>query len=529
MPVILGRGACLDHHAALVAALIGKVKASSTRGDKSGPPDMNLSKIIEVGLPCMLTEARIWPDRHGPLGIVSIDVHGRLRAVGRGNVSLSNDIPTISIGGRWVISGFVDPHVHVRASASAALSEDISDLKTLKGVLDVVSSAAKHTPRGAWVSVWGLQAESLDVQRPPTAEELDSVSYSRPVRIRHRSAHAWVFNTEGLARLGILTAQVDAGVSINRFPDGRPTGFVIDHSGWLARRTGRITNPEAFESAVGAWSRELARAGVVALVDATVENRASQLNQLARWRASGVIVQTIAALAHPSVAEFPQSIKVIGHKVMPPFDGPRLREILRSSWSIGTSVAVHCATTEELGVLIECVEGFPPHGRGPLRIEHASICPDEWIPRIAALPAAVVTHPSFIYAHGDRYLRSDSLRPHDMLYRLASWLRAGVTLAIASDSPAGPSAPLLAIRSACERRTANGLVLGGDEALTPEEAVLCATEAAARVGGMRDDGHGVLQVGGRADFVVVEPGDDGGICCDGAEVVATFIGGRLFA
>ena len=49
-----------------------------------------------------------------------------------------------------------------------------------------------------------------------------------------------------------------------------------------------------------------------------------------------------------------------------------------------------------------------------------------WLPLVRRTGATVVTHPSFVDAHGDRYLDDPELAPHDWLYRLASWVEAGV-------------------------------------------------------------------------------------------------------
>jgi predicted amidohydrolase YtcJ len=58
-----------------------------------------------------------------------------------------------------------------------------------------------------------------------------------------------------------------------------------------------------------------------------------------------------------------------------------------------------------------------------------------------------------------------------LLYRLGAFARAGLVLAAGSDAPYGVADPWAAMRAAVSRKTADGAVIGQDEALTPEGAL----------------------------------------------------------
>jgi predicted amidohydrolase YtcJ len=164
---------------------------------------------------------------------------------------------------------------------------------------------------------------------------------------------------------------------------------------------------------------------------------------------------------------------------------------------------VHCVDPPQTAAVLQTAGAQPPAKRATLRIEHASFLPPDWIADIRRLGATIVTHPSFIEEHGDRYLADPLLEPHDWLYRLSSWRDAGVPLAFASDAPFGPTDPLQALRAAAARRTAKGARIGPREALTGEAALAALTSTAAACSGL-DGLDGPPLAGQRA------PGHGGG-------------------
>jgi predicted amidohydrolase YtcJ len=390
-------------------------------------------------------------------------------------------------GGAIVCPGFVDAHVHVRAAASARLATDVSRAATPAEILAAVRGARQA---GRWITLAGADLARGCV---PDRAALDEAAGGAPVRIRDRSGHGWAFNTAGLEALGIEDAP----------------GLVPDHDGWVGRRLGRLTPDEELTGAVASWSRELARMGVAAVCDATATNDASRIASLLRWRAGGALLQEISYLSSPVAAG--RGPRHAGIKFADASDA-RLPAALRS----GARVAVHCVEPAETAAVLGLAAAVPE--RGALRIEHAAFVPPDWIGDVKRLGATVVTHPAFIRAHGDRYLADPLLEPHDWLYRLGSWTRAGVALAFGSDAPFGPADPLAALRAALDRRTASGARIGPGEALGLDAALHALTTAAAACSGLDRFGYGTIRRGGPGSVVVLGPG---------LELVASVIGGRV--
>jgi predicted amidohydrolase YtcJ len=110
-----------------------------------------------------------------------------------------------------------------------------------------------------------------------------------------------------------------------------------------------------------------------------------------------------------------------------------------------------------------------------------------------------------------------------------SALDAGVRLAIHSDAPVTPLAPLFTAWCAVNRVTPSGRVLGADQCLTVDEALHAITLGAAWTLGLEDE-IGSIEVGKRADFAVLgaDPRDVPPLAIKDIAVHGTVLGGRVF-
>jgi predicted amidohydrolase YtcJ len=465
-----------------------------------------------------LANVTVWDGLGGVHEAISFGANGRVAAVGEPAAGLE----VVDGHGAFVCPGFVDPHVHVRAAASARLAFDIADAT---GPEDVLSSVRGACSGEGWTTLVGLQTA-----RRPHRRDLDRVSGPSRVRIRDRTGHAWLLNSAALATVGIDAAgtreSVPAGVHVERGDDRTPTGYVVDHIGWIGERTGRVNDSRRLERAVQAWSRERLRDGVVALCDVTATNDQPAVRALHGWRLSGTLQQEVMLLTAPGVrVEGRAKRRVCGVKFTRA-DDARLVPALRCGRADARFVAVHCVDPRETGAVLAAATAAGRR-RAHLRIEHASFVPPDWLPELARLGATVVTHPSFIVANGDRYLDDPELEPHDWLYRLASWRRANVTVAFGSDAPFGPAGPLDALRAAAARRTAAGVAIGPEEALVGDDALHAVTSAAADCSGLSRFGYGRLAPGRPGCAVVLDADPRRSEALVDARIVATVSGGAV--
>ncbi|MBC7291647.1 MAG: amidohydrolase family protein, partial [Actinotalea sp.] len=132
---------------------------------------------------------------------------GRVLAVGgeeevRAHVGPATRV--VDVGGRRVVPGLVDSHVHfVRAGRTWADEVRWEDMTTLADALAAVGERAAQLEPGAWIRVIGGWSEDqLAERRGPTREELDAVAPDNPVFVQALYEYG-VFNSAGIAALGL--------------------------------------------------------------------------------------------------------------------------------------------------------------------------------------------------------------------------------------------------------------------------------------------------------------------------------------
>jgi predicted amidohydrolase YtcJ len=84
------------------------------------------------------------------------------------------------LGGRTVIPGLIDSHVHPGA-AMTEFDHDIPEMESVEDVLDYVGKRAKVLGRGKWIVVRQIFITRLKEPRYPTRAELDRVAPDNPV------------------------------------------------------------------------------------------------------------------------------------------------------------------------------------------------------------------------------------------------------------------------------------------------------------------------------------------------------------
>jgi predicted amidohydrolase YtcJ len=110
----------------------------------------------------------------------------------------------VELGGRTVIPGLIDSHLHaVRAALSFSTEVNWIGARSLREALTRISDAAKRRPPGSWLIVAGGWNElQFAERRRPTQAELEAAAPNNPVYVQ--LGYGWaVMTDDGLAKLGI--------------------------------------------------------------------------------------------------------------------------------------------------------------------------------------------------------------------------------------------------------------------------------------------------------------------------------------
>ena len=136
---------------------------------------------------------------------------------------------TIDLGGRRVIPGLNDSHLHlVRAGLNYALELRWEHVTSLRHALDLLRAQAKRTPPGQWVRVVGGWSEfQFEERRMPTLEEINEATGETPAFVLHLY-HCVLLNRAAVRAAGFTKATPDPpGARIERDADGAPTGWLV--------------------------------------------------------------------------------------------------------------------------------------------------------------------------------------------------------------------------------------------------------------------------------------------------------------
>jgi predicted amidohydrolase YtcJ len=144
---------------------------------------------------------------------------GRLAAVGKGPVPEALEFDrTVDFGTSAVLPALHDAHVHFLRTGLMDLEVDLSTVRRLSDVFEIISEAASSFD-GRLLRAHSFDPDLLPDGRYPTAVELDAVSTRTPVLVSRRDGHSSVANTSALE----LLALPDDTPGIER-ESGRVTG-----------------------------------------------------------------------------------------------------------------------------------------------------------------------------------------------------------------------------------------------------------------------------------------------------------------
>jgi predicted amidohydrolase YtcJ len=180
----------------------------------------------------------------------------------------------IDLGGRTVIPGLNDSHLHViRGGLHYNLELRWDGVPSLAVALRMLKEQARRTPAPQWVRVVGGWNEFQFVeQRMPTLEEINEAAPETPVFVLHLYDRA-MLNAAALRAVGYTKDSPDpAGGEIQRDKRGNPTGLLIARPNagilYATLAKGPVLGYEDQLISSRHFMRELNRLGVTSVIDA---------------------------------------------------------------------------------------------------------------------------------------------------------------------------------------------------------------------------------------------------------------------
>jgi hypothetical protein len=460
----------------------------------------------------------------------------------------------VNLGGRCVLPGFSDAHVHFPTWALAQREVRLEGTRSLDEALALVKEAAGSVVSGRWLRGRGWRSGDWSPEVEPTRQALDAVTGDTPTALMARDYHSLWLNSAGLAQVdGAL--EVEGGV-VEVDENGAPTGVLREESAWHFRDRYLLASDDEFVEAMRHGLKIAAARGVTAVHDKDGWLGAPRLWQRLA-EVDSLTLRVWQSLPHEHVDRLQELgfrsgigddllrigyLKVfmdgtLGSRTARLLDGSgvqitsreELASIVRKGARAGWPVAVHAigdlANREALDAFEETRDEWEPLGLRP-RIEHAQLLAEEDIARFGELGVAASVQ--FSHAPSDRDIAERTWAGWtDRAYAYRSLLDSGAVLANGSDAPIEELDPLSGIRAGVLRTLDEREAWHPEQAVTIEQALEATIVAPAWLA--RDERRrGKLLPGYLADLVVLDR-DPLAIAPEELpeiQVVATMLGGR---
>lgn len=470
-------------------------------------------------------------------------VGGRIVATGEGP-ALREAFPThhrIDLGGRTVLPGLTDSHVHFLSYGLSLRRIDLAEARSLREAVERVAEAVASAPEGSWVLGRGWDKNVWAEGRWPTRDDLDPASGGHPVALTSKDGHLLWVNSAALREAGIAPATPDPkGGEIVRDASGRPTGVLKEEAKAPVHAVMARPDSRGMRLAVGEATAAAHRMGLVGVHDMEGPDAFAVFQTLHLEGALRMRVWMTIPAAHLDRAAAvglrtglgDDWLRVGGVKIFTDGTlGSQTASMLEPFRGQPANIGLPIHAPEELYDLVgravgtglwpvihaigdranrEVLDAFTLHRVAArragvrFRIEHVQLLHPSDLPRLGALGVIASMQPIHCTSDrdiADRYWGARSRTA----YAWRSLLRMGTVLAFGSDAPVETLDPWQGLYAAVTRRRPDDSrdAWYPEEALGVEEAVRAYTVGAAIASG-EEEVKGRLAPGYLADFIVLD-------------------------
>lgn len=444
----------------------------------------------------------------------------------------------VDAGSRAVFPGFYDAHSHFLGTATNKGELNLFGVESDKEMIEKVIAFAEKNDR-EWIVGRGWDQNIWNDKAFPEKTKLDSLFPNRPVYLMRIDGHSALVNQRALDLAGITAETKIADGIIEKNPEGKLTGMVIDGASTLAERqiapleNSRVaelllqTEMECFNAGLttvttagisvkellfldSLQNEELLKIGIYAMLEADEQTLAFMKN--GPYLTDKITARSVKLFADGSLGSRGALLK------KPYSDQPGNYGVYLLSDSILDLYATACyendyqLNTHCIGdscnalILSKYAEVLGGITDLRWRIEHAQVVSES--DRHYFADYAIIPSMQPVAAMSDMAWAEDRLGPERIndAYALKSLKNQLGFLPLGTDFPVDNMSPINNFYAAVFRENASGEPADGyrmDEALTREEALRGITIWAA-LAGFDEEKKGSLEPGKQADFVILD-------------------------
>jgi predicted amidohydrolase YtcJ len=468
--------------------------------------------------------------------------HGQVLATGTSAAMkklAGNGAKLVDLGGRTVIPGLTDGHIHgIRAALTFGTEVNWIGVPSLKEALEKVRQAGKTQKPGSWIVVaGGWTEEQFAEKRRPTPDEVTAAAPDNPVYIQH--LYDWVLLTpKAMEALNIHEdADVTPGGKLERNGDGKPTGAIVANGNALGKIFDRLPKPTPEQQVDSSkrFFREMNSLGITGIVDGGGISMypANYQAVFKLWHDKQLTVRVAYHLCAPKpgseLADLQNLTQLLPQGFgdsMLHFNGPgeiliwadwtdgditpdgkaKLAELLRWAASKGYTIQLHWNPDRTVHDLLDVVEDIAKDF--PVRdlrwtVLHLYNASEDNLKRMKSL-GLIWGVQDGQYFGGERLQHDEGVEKARGLPPIATALRLGLTVAGGTDAHRVSSYnPFVALQWYLDGTTIGGVKTRGDaEAPSRRQALEMYTRNSAFMAN-EDDRRGTLEAGKFADLAVL--------------------------
>ena len=448
----------------------------------------------------------------------------------------------IDAGGRLVVPGFNDAHVHLIMGAEEIVGVDLRPSRDENDLARRIERYAGTRPDGEWITGGYWDHEAWPMKALPTRELLDAVTPNHPVFVKRLDGHMALANSLAMRLAGITDDIVaPSGGAIVRDASGRLTGVLKDAAMDVVSRVMPPASLDTILERARAALQHAAALGVTTLQDMTasplefaayrtlceageltariscIQNYDGprpvmrgesdrQRNWLThggrKFFADGSMGASTAAFFEPYTDD-PRTSGLLIH------EPDRLEQLIFETDAHGLQPVVH-AIGDRANTLVLDIFARLRAARGVRRdwrprIEHAQVVRAEDRARFRSLDVIASIQPSHCI-DDMRWADARIGRTRSALaYNVRSFLDTGAHVAFGTDWFVAPLNPMVGLYAAVTRQFPDGTPSDGwfpEQRITLPQAVDCYTRGSAYAE-LAEDRKGPLKQGFLADLAVL--------------------------
>ncbi|HET9306167.1 MAG TPA: amidohydrolase [Candidatus Sulfotelmatobacter sp.] len=458
----------------------------------------------------------------------------------------------IDLGGHFVMPGFNDAHLHLDDAGATKLSVNLTGVKSLDDLREMVRKRVDGARAGEWILGAGWDETLWPVKATPTRWDLDEVSNGHPVFLVRIDGHIAVANTRALQLGSVNLASRDPqGGHIDRNQTGEPTGILRETAQDAVTQVIPKPSHDQRRQGIELALADLAEHGVTSAQDYSpvwesfqiyeeLEKEGKLTARITEWLPFDEAVEDLTRkreshpqsdlMLHTGMLKGFMDGSLGSHTAalldpysddpknsgLPRYDPAKLNDLTKERVLAGFQIGFHAIGDKGVQMALDAFAeaekaAREAHVKAPngedefrLRIEHAQVTTPAQIAQFKQLKVIASMQPSHLLT--DMRWAQDRLGPKRAAtsYAWLAFLNKNVPLAFGTDYPVEPVSPFRGLYAAVARKSENGKQeYFPEQRLTMDQAIAAYTTGSA-FAEYAEKEKGKIATGMLADFVVLD-------------------------